>query len=189
MGIVNRVADGYIGLLVLGFINAVIRASHIRAELQPRMSAGCWASTKTSDHRIEGGDAVVFEVAALERHGPFVSLTGSLLRSDTGNTAHVKWVAAKKVKKAKKKGKSRDGVAPTVVEEDVADQGAAEEPLPRKKKSKEIGGEEGGMEAEEDTVKDKKRKKQTAGDGGGDGTENKKKKKRRKLNSKPFELC
>lgn len=84
VGTVNKVGADYIGLLVLGFINASLGAEQIRSEFRPRLTEQCWASSKTPQHRLEVGTKVHFSVHAVRHHGQFVSIAGSLQQPGTG---------------------------------------------------------------------------------------------------------
>lgn len=84
VGTVNKVGADYIGVLVLGFMNAAIAADAIRPEFRPRLAEHCWASTKAAAHRLEAGTKVHFDVQAVRHHGAFVSIAGSLQQPGTG---------------------------------------------------------------------------------------------------------
>jgi len=81
IGIVNKVSEAYIGLLVLGFINAVVRAQNVRRDIRPRELGALWSSTKDPNHSIAAGDTVAFTVIEAEHSGSYVSLSGSLMNS------------------------------------------------------------------------------------------------------------
>lgn len=112
VGFVTKVSEAYIGLLVLGFMNASVRADCVRADLRYQPAEGCWASTKRPAHRIAAGDSVAFTVAALERHGAYGALTGEMRKKDTGNAVFV--AAAAAAKAAPKAIKDKDGAGKKV---------------------------------------------------------------------------
>ena len=56
----NKIANDYIGVVVLGFVNTSIGAAHVRSELRPRLGEGRWASTRDAAHAIEVGTDVAF---------------------------------------------------------------------------------------------------------------------------------
>lgn len=84
VGTVNKIGADYIGLLVLGFINAAIGAERIRQDLQCRYADSCWVSARNPKHVISVGTQVHFTLAGVQRPGDFVSLIGELRTSDTG---------------------------------------------------------------------------------------------------------
>jgi hypothetical protein len=120
VGTVTKVTDGYIGLIVLGFMNAVVRGSEVRADVQPCRGSGrgSWASVSDPSHRIEVGASVVFIVKEVVRDGAYATIEGSLKRKNTGNAAHASVKAAgdesrgegkiKASKKEKKDNRKRD---------------------------------------------------------------------------------
>jgi len=161
LGVVNKVTEGYIGLVVLGFMNAVIRAQDVRPDLKPRLLGSEWSSAKNPAHVIRVGDTVAFTVAIVEHSGPYVTLIGALTAADTGNVAIV-GVEPVPAEEPHKGGKTRDKA---------------------KGKKKEKGGEhEGngnGVAAATEAEKERKRKRRED-DAGDDGKEKKKSKERKK---------
>ena len=174
---VSKVTDSYVGLLVLGFMNAVVRAGSVRSDLRWLPLERCWASRAQPEHTIAVGDTVAFTVAALERDGPYVTLSGDLKGKDTGNVAHVK--------ERKKKGDKQEYAKEALVEAangraaraaaaEPPEKAAAREPPPGeaaagKKRKKAKGGGEGGgpppaaaaaVPPKEEERRKKKRKKQ-----------------------------
>ncbi len=109
-GVVSKVSDGYVGLLVIGFMNAAVRASRARPDLRPAPGGGAWASARDGAHRLAPGDAVAFDVAALERDGPYVALVGSLEAADTGNAAY--FAAQAERRGGRRAGGAGGGAAP-----------------------------------------------------------------------------
>ncbi len=135
-GVVSKVSDGYVGLLVLGFMNAAVRASRARPDLRPAPGGGAWASARDGAHRLAPGDAVTFDVAALERDGPYAALVGSLEAADTGNAAYLAAQAARRGGR-RAAGGAGGGAAPPgaaaanppAADPPAADPPAAERPL------------------------------------------------------------
>lgn len=84
VGTVNKVGADYVGLLVLGVVNASIAADQMRPEFRPRLAEHCWVSSKAARHRLEAGTKVHFDVAGVRRHGAFISIAGSLQHPSTG---------------------------------------------------------------------------------------------------------
>ncbi|KAI7840954.1 hypothetical protein COHA_005384 [Chlorella ohadii] len=84
VGTVNKVGADYVGLLVLGVINASVAADQMRPEFRPRLAEHCWVSSKAPRHRLEAGTKVHFDVASVRRHGAFISIAGSLQHPSTG---------------------------------------------------------------------------------------------------------
>ena len=135
VGTVNKIADDFIGIVVLGFMNVVVRAPEVRRDLQPRPADQMWASVKNPAHTISVGDSVAFVVVEMKnKEGTFVSLTGSLERKDTGNVAVVGLVgeSLKERKKKRKKGDDDDddlievGVVSDRIEEERENGGAVQ---------------------------------------------------------------
>ena len=169
VGIVNKVSEGYLGLVVLGFMNAVVRAADVRADLTPQLVGGTWASAKNPAHTIAVGDSVAFTVLRLEHSGAYVTLSGALTRRDTGNVAHV--VASekdkpKKKRKDKKEKKRRKGKGAESEAEEVEvgeDGGAAAAAEGKRKRKKSEGG--GGEEEKSEKKKKKKQEEKESGKG------------------------
>ena len=177
---VSKVADSYVGLLVLGFMNAVVRADRVRVDLRWLPLERCWASGARPEHTIAVGDTVAFTVAALEQDGPYVTLAGDLKGRDTGNVAHVKERTKggkqKCAEEAEALAEAANGSAARAAAAAPPSKAAAREPPPgeaaagkKRKKVKGGGGEGGGPPAaaaaavppkEEEERRKKKRKKQ-----------------------------
>ncbi|KAL4520007.1 hypothetical protein Ndes2526B_g01441 [Nannochloris sp. 'desiccata'] len=86
IGIVNKLSDDFIGVVVLGFVNVVIKAPEIRSDLKrPVFGSSSWVSTKNPSHEIRVGDSIAFRVVEVKHEGTYVTLTGSLREKDTGN--------------------------------------------------------------------------------------------------------
>ena len=94
VGSVSKVSEDYIGLVVLGFMNAVIKRDSIRQDLYPDMHHHSWISKSDASHKITVGDSVRFVVSSLQFDGAFVSLIGSLMTRDTGNLLNPKVIEA-----------------------------------------------------------------------------------------------
>lgn len=109
IGTVNKIANGYIGLVVLGFMNAVLRREWVRMEFQPELFEGQWKSTKNPKHTIAVGDVVAFTIKeVLQDGGQFASLLGELLEKNTGNVDVVGVVDESIEKRKKKKRDTHD---------------------------------------------------------------------------------
>lgn len=108
LGVVNKIAEEYIGLLVLGFINVAIAGGDIRADLAPKLLDGVWASKKDPSHVIGLSDSVIFRVKSLREDGEFLALLGSLVEPDTGNASVLKEVVGKMEKKRRRHGKDKE---------------------------------------------------------------------------------
>ena len=107
IGVVNKVTEDYIGLLVLGFINVAIARKDIRSDfLAPDLYANCWRSKKNPEHSIRLSDSVLFEIESIKQDGPYLALVGALQKRTTGNTA---FVAARVDKKPRNKRKFSKG--------------------------------------------------------------------------------
>jgi hypothetical protein len=90
LGIVNKLSDDYIGLVIMGFMNVVIKAPEVRSDLKsPAFGSSSWVSSKNPSHSISVGDSVAFRVVEVKHEGTYVTLTGSLKEKDTGNVAVV----------------------------------------------------------------------------------------------------
>ena len=110
IGIVNKLSDDFIGVVVMGFMNVVIKAPEVRSDLKsPVFGSSSWVSTKNPGHEINVGDSIAFRVVEVKHEGAFVTLTGSLKEKDTGNIQIVGVaVQAAKVKASTKKDKDRE---------------------------------------------------------------------------------
>jgi DNA-directed RNA polymerase I subunit RPA43 len=111
-GIVNKIGSDYIGLLVLGFINVSIPAKYIKEGIKHRFGEMSWVSNKNEQHRIAVGTRVWFRVKEVLRNGEFMSLTGSLEKSDTGAvgfTVEKEDEEDEKKKKKKRKKEEEEG--------------------------------------------------------------------------------
>lgn len=88
-GRVTKVGADYIGLLVLGVLNASIPRSHVRPELvcRPAPPPLRWHSTRHPGHTIEVGSHVRFHVAGTQEQGAFFGICGSLKAKGTGCVA------------------------------------------------------------------------------------------------------
>ena len=62
VGTVRRVDAGYIALVVLGFVNALVNIKDVRAEFSYSLEEQCWASVLNPRHRIEAGTEVRFQL-------------------------------------------------------------------------------------------------------------------------------
>lgn len=109
-GRVNKISEDYIGLVVLGFMNAVIKRDAIRMDFHPVLSRQVWESRADPSHVIAVGDVVRFKIVTVEHNGPFASLLGALMSSDTGNADNnsvVQAVEAFVMGERKEKSRSR----------------------------------------------------------------------------------
>lgn len=119
MGRVTEVSDTFIGLLVLNFINCVIKMDQIRSEFSYHVFGQRWKSKKDAGHEIGVGDMVRFQVEDVQRHGGFATVIGSLKTPFTGNMTYLQTGAmvsgnnveekrAKETKSKKRKKKTKD---------------------------------------------------------------------------------
>lgn len=156
VGVVNKLSDDFIGLVVMGFINVVVRLPDVRGDIRPRPADCIWASAKDPSHTINVGDSVAFTVIDVKHEGSFVTLAGSLKGSDTGNVAVVGLKGEEQGEKKKKRKKSEGG-KDIAVEVEVE----AEEESAKKKRRKE---KEGKIESKaEDSKKEKEKEKKAKG--------------------------
>eukprot|EP00890_Picochlorum_soloecismus_P002868 jgi/Picsp_1/3582/NSC_06419-R1_protein len=157
-GRVTEVSDSFIGVLVLNFINCVIRIDDIRSEFSYSVFGQTWTSKAQSEHRIKINDTVRFQVLELNTHGGFATIIGSLKQAGTtGNVTHISYNAndididarggegkdEKKKRKRKKKGSSKRGRQDADPANDPVDDDkqltelAEAQPKKKKKKKKE----------------------------------------------------
>ncbi|GAB4817406.1 hypothetical protein N2152v2_004452 [Parachlorella kessleri] len=112
VGTVNKIGADFIGLLVLGVINAAIGAERVRQDIHCRFLESCWRSQSNPTHVIEVGTQVYFRLAEVQLLGGYVSLVGDLRSSDTGAqgfaSAGLTSRATKAAKSEKKKNWARD---------------------------------------------------------------------------------
>lgn len=109
VGVVNKITEDYIGLLVLGFINVAIARKDIRSDfLAPDLYANCWRSKKNPEHSIQLSDSVIFEIESIKQDGPYLALVGALQKRMTGNIAFVAARVDKKPKNKRKFSKSAE---------------------------------------------------------------------------------
>jgi hypothetical protein len=123
-GRVTEVSDSFIGVLVLNFINCVIKIDDIRSEFSYSVFSQTWTSKAQPEHSIKINDTVRFQVLELKTHGGFATIIGSLKQAGTtGNITHVSYniknrdidarlgegKEEKKKKKKKKKDSSKRG--------------------------------------------------------------------------------
>mmetsp|Transcript_17385 Transcript_17385/g.29800 ORF Transcript_17385/g.29800 Transcript_17385/m.29800 type:complete len:311 (+) Transcript_17385:162-1094(+) len=83
-GRVIQVGQDFIGLLVLGVINASIAKSEMRSEWTWESQAQEWRSSKHSKHVICNDSHVQFTVASVQKLEAFFSITGRLMSKSTG---------------------------------------------------------------------------------------------------------
>ncbi len=103
-GIVNKLSDDYIGLVVMGFMNVVVKAPDVRSDLKsPSFGSSSWVSSKNPSHQISVGDSIAFRVVEVKHEGTYVTLTGSLKEKDTGNVSIVGIASAEETIREKKK--------------------------------------------------------------------------------------
>ena len=116
-GRVTEVSDSFIGVLVLNFINCVIKIDDIRSEFSYSSFGQTWTSKTHPEHSIKINDTVRFQVLELKTYGGFATIIGSLKQAGTtGNITHVSYDAKGKDidarldegKKEKKKKKKKD---------------------------------------------------------------------------------
>ena len=155
VGTVNKISDDFIGLVVMGFINTVVKESDIKNELQHVLKTIHSGGTSGSDgDKIRIGDSVVFRVTRVVPEGNFLTLEGAIKDKDTGHVNEVGW--------------------PVDGEEEEE-----EEDVQEKKGKKKRKGEEAKKKKEKESKKRKTRKENGDGSGGGGGSGEEKKKKRK----------
>jgi len=89
-GRVTEVSDSFVGVLVLNFVNCVIRIDDIRSEFSYSAFGQSWTSKAHPEHCIKINDMVRFQVVELKTHGGFATIIGSLKQAGTtGNITHV----------------------------------------------------------------------------------------------------
>ena len=108
VGIVNKLSDDFIAIVVMGFMNVVVRVPDVRDEIRPRPADGIWVSAENSAHIISVGDSVAFNVVHVRHEGSFVTLSGALKRRDTGNVSIVGLKSEEQKTKDKKKKKRKE---------------------------------------------------------------------------------
>ncbi|KAJ9518238.1 hypothetical protein QJQ45_010127 [Haematococcus lacustris] len=74
----------YVGLLVLGVLNASIPRDNIRKDFTHHSQAGEWRSKKQPGHVIRVGSRVVFRVVSCQKEETFFGISGSLMTKKTG---------------------------------------------------------------------------------------------------------
>ncbi len=169
MGVVNKLSEDFIGVVVLGFVNVVVRATEVRPELRPLPGGDGWGTAGAPEHTIRVGDSVAFRVKEAHHEGAYLTLVGSLKSPDTGAVAAVGEVAAGEVEeekgareKKKKDGKRKkeaagEGTAAAAMGNGGAVAAAVEDGGKKKKRRKEEGD-----EGEKKGKKEKKEKKKRA---------------------------
>ena len=130
VGTVNKVGADYVGVLVLGFINASIGADRIRKDLVPQVGEGAWVSRRDPSHRMAVGTEVAFTLVEVARHGDFISLVGALMAP--GTTGAVAQILA---------GGGKDGGSGAKESGEAGGKGGKEK---KRKKEKAAEAEEGG---------------------------------------------
>ncbi|GFH09808.1 uncharacterized protein HaLaN_05022, partial [Haematococcus lacustris] len=84
MGSVTKIGMDYVGLLVLGVLNASIPRDNIRKDFTHHSQAGEWRSKKQPGHVIRVGSRVVFRVVSCQKVETFFGISGSLMTKKTG---------------------------------------------------------------------------------------------------------
>ena len=92
VGKVIKVANDFIGLLVLGLFNASIPSDQIRSEFKYDHSQSAWISKKRPEHRLQVGTEVKFKVVKLMSESSIFGIVGSL--EDKRSTGRVEYAAA-----------------------------------------------------------------------------------------------
>mmetsp|Transcript_35799 Transcript_35799/g.79664 ORF Transcript_35799/g.79664 Transcript_35799/m.79664 type:complete len:313 (-) Transcript_35799:486-1424(-) len=94
VGEVIKVGADFIGLLVLGVLNASIAAESIHSEFKCSLQNQSWSSTKEAGHVIQVGTLVKFEVVKMQEQAGFFTIYGSLLKRGTGALDQVRAAGA-----------------------------------------------------------------------------------------------
>ena len=138
VGKVIKVANDFIGILVLGLFNASIPADQIRGEFKYTSSQSAWISKKRPEHRLEVGCEVKFKVSKLLSDSSIFGILGSLEdKRSTGNMAFIKESSsresAEEPEELKEKKKDKKRQAQDDDEETAKDRG--EQKKKKKKKA------------------------------------------------------
>ncbi|KAI8802382.1 hypothetical protein BJ742DRAFT_833393 [Cladochytrium replicatum] len=87
LGVVNKVSPDHVGLLVHGVFNASIPANQLRPdEFRWDDEEGCWKETSVhgGELKIDTGSVVRFSVADLIRANDMLTVSGTLMKENTG---------------------------------------------------------------------------------------------------------
>lgn len=88
VGKVIKVANDFIGLLVLGLFNASIPADQIRSEFKFNNGQSAWISKKKPEHRLQVGTEVKFKVVRLLSDSSIFGMIGSLVDKKSTGALH-----------------------------------------------------------------------------------------------------